>query len=366
VKKILLGVLLALTLTGCSGNFLPTGHDVQMVELMETMGLDAEEDGLTMTVSGGGREETVVRTGTGKTLAQALTEIQTQSDCYVSYGHVSGVLIGEETARQGISALLDFLQRDAELRLNTYLYIVRDGTAQEVLEQSEENGVQVADRLKAMELDAGLVSDSYPYNLKDVLVGLEDNGCALVPALTLGEEEAQSDGYACLQNGALLGWIEPQYARGVNVLENHVEQGTMTVTVEDTLVSIRLEGASCSWEPKLDGDALTGLTARIQVTGSLEEVAGSLDVTREETWRQVERMVSLTIGEECAQVLAQSQRWDADFLHLKNKVELAEPGKKALIEEQWESWFPDLQLEVVVTCGVDRTYDIVGTLEGTS
>jgi Ger(x)C family germination protein len=366
VKRILLSLLLALTLTGCSGNFLPSGHDVQMVELMETMGLDVGADGLTMTVSGGGREENVVRTGTGTTLSQALLDIQTQSDCYVSYGHVNGVLIGEDTAREGISSLLDFLQRDSELRLNTYLYVVRDGTAQEVLEQSEETGTQVADRLKAMELDAALVSDSYPYNLKDVLVGLEDNGCALIPALTLGEEEAQSCGYACLQNGVLLGWMEPEIARGVNLLENHVDQGTVTGTVGDTLVSVRLEGASCSWEPQWEGDTLVGLSAKIQVTGSLEEVQGSLDLMQENSWRQVEHMVSLTLGEECAEVLGQFQRWNGDFLHLKNQVELAEPGKKALVEENWERWFSELPLEVVVTCGVDRTFDIAETLGGTA
>ncbi len=374
MKRIwMLSLSLCLLLTGCDrGRFLPASHDVQAVELMLTMGLDSREDGLVeMTVSGGKAQEgetekePVVLSGKGETLSGALLEIQTQSDYYVSYGHVDGCLIGEAAAREGAETLLDFLERDTETRLNTYCYIVKGGTAGDLIRQSNSEEGSISDRLQAMELDASLLSESYSYTVKDFLVQLEDNGCSLVPAIRMGAEEAENCGYACFRQGRLIGWFEKDVSRGVNLLENHLEGGTVTGTLSDgSVVSLRLEEAECSWEPEFQGDTLKKLTARIRVSGALEEVRGSADLSGEQVWAEMDRLVEEKLGAEAEKILDQCQSWDADLLHLESQAELAAPSKHRELREHWDSWFSELDLAIELECTVDRTYNITQTAKG--
>ena len=374
MKRIVtLFLALSLALTGCSKkNFIPPSHDARTVELMLTMGLDKGEKGrVKMTVSGGSaqegetKKEPVILSGQGETLAQALLQIQTQSDYYVSYGHVDGCLVGEDTAKEGVEALLDFVERDTEMRLNTYFYVVKGGTAEDLMRRSNSEEGSIPDRLEAMELDASLLSDGYSYTVKDFLVQMEDNGCALAPAIRMGEKEAESCGYACFQEDQLIGWFEKEVSRGVNLLENHMSGGTVTGTLPDgSAVSIRLEGAKCRWEPEFQGDRLVKLTAKIHTGGALEEFQGEADLSREQVWQEMDRLLRDTLTGEAQTVLDQCQQWNADLLHLESQAELAAPARHRQIAECWDSWFPDLELAVEIDCSVDRTYDIAQTVKG--
>lgn len=374
MKRIVtLFLALSLALTGCSKkDFLPVSHDARTVELMLTMGLDKGEKGqLKMTVSGGSaqegetQKEPVILSGQGETLARALLQIQTQSDYYVSYGHVNGCLVGEETAKAGVENLLDFLERDTETRLNTYFYVVKGGTAEELMQGSSSESGAIPDRLEAMELDASLLSDSYSYTVKDFLVQMEDNGCALAPAIRMGEKEAESCGYACFQDGKLIGWFDKDVSRGVNLLENHLSGGTVTGTLPDgSAVSIRLEGAKCSWKPEFQGDTLKKLTAQIKTSGALAEFQGDGDLTQERVWQEMDRFLMETLAGEAQAILAQCQQWNADVLHLESQAELADPARHRQIQAGWDSWFPNLELAVEVEGQVNRTYDIGQTIKG--
>ncbi len=374
MKRLLMLFLpLCLLLAGCGKkNFLPTSHDARTVELMLTMGLDYNEDGqVQMTVSGGLAQEgetkkaPIILSGTGETLSSALLEIQTQSDYYVSYGHVDGCLVGEDTAKAGVETLLDFLERDTEMRLNTYFYVVKGGSAADLMEKSNSEEASIPDRLQAMELDASLLSDSYSYTVKDFLVQMENNGCALAPAIQMGEKEAESQGYACFQDGALIGWFEKDVSRGVNLLQNHLDGGTVTGALSDgSLVSIRLEQAECDWEPEFQGDTLKKLTAKIRASGALEEFRGSGNLSQEQIWVEMDRFLEQVLGKEAQTVLDQCQSWNADLLHLEGQTELKAPSRHRDLEKNWDSWFPELELAVELECSVDRTYDIAQTVKG--
>jgi spore germination protein KC len=363
--------LSALLLSGCQSTLplarlLPTGHDVQTVELIQTLGIDVSEDGK-LVVTGSGASGTEgdtpqLLTGTGTTLSAALLELQTQSDHYVSYGHVEGYLIGEEAAKQGIADLVDLLERDTELRLSTDLYLVRGGTAGELMEQSSGGDSSISQRLEAMALDSTLLLDLEPYTLKDLLIDLEE-GAALVPAISMGEEEAQRDGYACFRGDALVGWLEEKEARGVCLLRGQVEGASISLTLPDgSEAALRLEQGDCQWQPEFQGDTLKKLTGNLTVTAAVAELRGGLDLSTSAGWEELETALAKQIWQEGSNILTKSQAWSADFLRLSQKVALAQSADHTRIEARWGDWFPELELELVVTCQVDRTYDIENSL----
>ena len=115
MKGRILALMLGLTvlLTGC-GRVLPYAREMGDMALMRVMGVDGEEDGLSVTVSTGKRasglqneeEGALILSLQGQSLSTVCQAMQGASESYVFYGYVDQLLLGEEMARQGAGLLL--------------------------------------------------------------------------------------------------------------------------------------------------------------------------------------------------------------------------------------------------------------------
>ena len=132
----LLAAALLLPLAGCRRGVaaLPRGREIEDMELMQTLGVDAAEAGqVAVTASSGAGDgpdsgATVVN-GSAATLSAAVLGLQSEGASYLYFGHVGQLLAGEELARRGLWPTLDYVLRDVEMRLDTALYLVRGGEA---------------------------------------------------------------------------------------------------------------------------------------------------------------------------------------------------------------------------------------------
>ena len=402
-------VALCLALTGCQGDFLPYARDIEAIELLRTLGVDAAEDGeeLVVTVSsgvqhtgaGGQADKPVVFSQTGQTIYEACNTIQTFSDAYIFFGHVTEWVLGEDVARRGMTNLVDYMERDAQMRLNTKVFVVKDGRAEDLLKGLATDAAAATDRLSAIELDYQLKSIAYPYTVKELLSQMEENGCGLVPALVLEDKQAEQNGdeqggrpasfdavetagsgqgegqgkesvegeeksvrsvgYGYFKDNRLAGFLDEDASRGVNLLLNQVRNGTVQVEMPDGgVVALRIVKSRCDWIPQMEKGVLTGMTARLAVDADVAEVwrknspedAGMLELLQQELDRAVKELAE--------QALEISQREQADFLHLERSAAIEQPWFHSELEEHWDEWFPNLDFAVEVDGTVKRSYDI--------
>ncbi len=210
---VLVGIILAVM--AVKQDTMTFARDIDDLELMRVMGIDwdpRKPESLTMTAAGGdqsnGKEgenkEPVILSQEAATLAKACTSIQSQGQNFIFFGHVTQCLVGEAAAQRDLVELLDYYERNLELRLNAPLYIVKGGRAREMLEEgSGPEGGTVVKRLEAIEMDAQFESASLKRSVKDTLAQLTENGCTLVPALTLSDSSeggGTSDGDSANEN----------------------------------------------------------------------------------------------------------------------------------------------------------------------
>ena len=185
-KQVLLVLLLMLLLTGCRrySGFLPYAREIEDMELIRTLGVDTAGDaGVAITASGGtSQEETEVVAGEAGTISAAVLELQGEGSSYLYFGHVTQLLLGEGLAKRGVMPSLDYVLRDVEMRLETALYVVRNGTAGQAIEAAAADG-SATDRLEALADDAGLTANSMPRTVKDVLAKLVRQGASFLPAV---------------------------------------------------------------------------------------------------------------------------------------------------------------------------------------
>lgn len=363
--------LTANLLCGCSPRFLPQPKDISNVELVRTLAVDsAPENRVKVTVSSGvkregsggnGGQEPLILEQEASTVFSACQMIQKSGSGYVTYGHVTECVIGKGAAEAGIDRILDYIQRDYEMRLDTLIFFTEE-TAAEVITKSGGKDIAATDRLQEIGKELPLESKGWACTVREFLTDLYDNGWAMMPVVRLEKESEQdtlvSDGMALFQETDLKERFPPEMGRGVCLLLNQGEMSYLDLdTQKDGVAGLKLTGQKCKWNAQWQGDELTDLTAEIQVQADLSEVSGKLDALNEETVSRMEQTLAKTLTEEAVQVLEQEQKV-GDFLHLKRTLMTQYPMKAGLIQRQWENWRKKLTFRVKTSCVVQQSYDV--------
>ena len=357
-KQVLLVLLLMLLLTGCRrySGFLPYAREIEDMELIRTLGVDgAGETGVAITASGGtSQEETEVVSGEASTISAAVLELQGEGSSYLYFGHVTQLLLGEELARRGVMPSLDYVLRDVEMRLETALYVVRNGTAGQAIEAAADDG-SATDRLEALADDAGLTANSMPLTVKDVLAELDRQGASFLPAV-LADGGLTAAGYGILKDGALVGWAEGDAALGVNLIFGKVDADVVEVQAPDgTAAALRVVGAAASVRPIWQGDTLAGLKIHCKVDANLAEGSAMPD---QATLDALEAALAQVEADRMAQALELSRALDADYLGLRQSAAFAVPWHKGVLLGSQS--MKDLKLEATAEAVIQRSYHADG------
>lgn len=356
---VLLAAAMAL-LSGCAPlsltGMLPYAREIEDMELVRTLGVDGDGEGMTVTASGGTREgeEARVVSGRADTVSAAVLTMQSQGSSYLYFGHVGQLLLGEELARRGVDPSLDYVLRDVEMRLETALYLVRDGEAGQAMAAAAEDG-SATDRLEALAEDVGLTADTMTRSVKDVLADLEDRGASFAPALS-ADDTLTAAGYGILKDGALVGWADKDAALGINLILSRVDADVVEVAPEGQEgAALRVVGARSLIRPVFEGDTLTGLRVECRVEANLAEGLSAADDGRRQALcdalAQVER-------DRIQAALDLSVATNADYLGLCRAAALLAPWHKHDLLDGVE--MKDLTLTAQVEAVIQRSYHADG------
>lgn len=355
MKRIWTAALILLcALTGCAG--LPQPREMGDVALLRTMGVDRVEDRLEMTVSTGPRargvqaegQEALVLSVRDSTLSGAALSLRGQSDSSLSFGHVDQLLLGEELSRRGVREALDYFARDRELGLGAQLWVVRDRQAKTAVETGGSQGVE--GRLSTLRTDGELGNGTIPRTAGEVYTDLLERGCSYVPALALTEEEnprLEERGYAILKDETLVGYLEGDSARGLELLAGRPAADVLEIQLPGQKLTARItRAATVGRFVSQDGE----LTLSCRVWAQLAEYRQlpgeeEREYVQQEIARQEERKVRLA--------LARLTAWETDCLGLGPRAGILSPGQWSVLSEDWPRHFgeqtPQINLTVELT-----------------
>lgn len=374
MKRAFLFLLLCtcLLLSGC-GNpvFGDDSREIDQLELVETVGIDATRELTTVTASTGTLSgEPVLLKNTAVTVSRAVREMQNYTDRqYIFYGHAAHILIGEAAARQDLNRFLDYIERDSEVRLDTKLYIVQGGTAEDAISAVSNEEETAGELLESLDRDVQLLSESYVFNCGEVAQMLAKRGCALVAAVMLENVEnildsdnsttIQSTGYAVIQGEKLRCFLDTNLSRGVNLLIDRT--GSDVVEAPDGAggwFAARLTGSETKYTPVFEDGKLSKVKLDVTLHCNLDELHTPLDIYDGAVIRKLEEGVSVVEAWRIREVLNRMQTLCCDFCDLQTRVRKASAWRFDRMGEPWETIFPTLEFEVSVKTMLERTYDV--------
>jgi|GEM_PF-1975841 len=335
---LLLILALSLPLCGCWNNF-----DLDSLAIVVGVGFDRADDGRMQVTAevlspnpdqenqsggSGGKRGSLVYTVEGATFFEAIRNFIAKTGKRLYWQDVQLVVVGEDYAKEGVTDLLDYFQRDQQANLKSDLIIAKGMTAQEVL-KAQPN----IDQTAAAQINNSLVGTvTSGETVKAMLFDIVRQNSALKPCIVVGaieKDKAESDaaespdskdspelmgmvvkGSAILKNFKLAGYLSPEETRGFLFADDKIQSTIISVenpVEKNKLVSIKLTEAS----GKIKADIVENkpkLTVEIEAKGAVGDQQGGGDLTAPEHIGALTAAVENEIRKEIASAASVSQK----------------------------------------------------------
>ena len=232
--------------------------------IIHGVGIDRVENTFELTiqqfsVTGSNEKEEdaqVVKTK-GNSLMDAFSDLSLQTGKTPMFSQNLVLAIGEETAYNGISDILDFFVRYYESRPTVKIIIVK-GKAESVLSFKKDDKLIMAKDIMAITESERINSKVMSSNIFQFVGALKNS--TLDPIASIVSVEMQNDeeilaanGTAVFKNDKLAGFIDTNSTRGALIINNRLNGGTEVIDVESVgKVSYSLEKSKSKVKFKLE------------------------------------------------------------------------------------------------------------------
>lgn len=355
--------------------------EVNDLALIVGLGIDQKKDGKIMltaelivpqAVGGGGQMmgggggsgvsgQTVVRSGTGTTVADAISNLQEKLSRRVFWGHTKVVVFGEKAAKAGIRQHLDFLSRNPQIRLRSNV-LVSKGTAKSVLEllpPIEQSSAEVLRELSESQLLLRVT-------IKEAMQMLSsDADAAALPMVKIlppekGKKDLQTIAFiqrtAIFKKDKMIGDIDDKLTRGVLWLRNEIKRANVTVTLkgEKGNITATLIRAHTEFIPKYEKGKWKMI---VKVTAEDDIILNGtkLDLLNPKYTKMIEKELENETNKRIRAALKRVQKeMKADIFDFADIFHRKYPREWNQVKNRWEQIFPTVEVIVETKAYVRR------------
>ncbi len=366
-------VLVSLVITGCWNR-----REIDTLATVMAAGIDGGPGGrISVTVQvakpgeikppgqgggGGGQPAVAVFTSTGATVFDAVRNFALQAERKLFWPHCKALVIGEETARAGISPLLDFIDRDHEPRELMWVLIAR-GQAKDIISaegELEKITAESIEKLVKARIATSKVVGIRLYEFRKMLGGTGRDpfatGIELVGAGE-GKKRLKLTETAVFRKDRLMGWLDSDETRGLMWILGEVRSGIIVVPAPgpaEGKVSLEIIRASSKLKPEIKDGYLT-MTIEIEEEGNLGEQMAFGDFTKPELWTSLEKRKAEVIEREIRAVLKKAQEeWAVDIFGFGEAFRRKYPREWREMKDNWRDLLPTVAVEVKITAKLRR------------
>ena len=370
----IVSLLILLSLTGC-GAVLTNYHEVSSLQIVQTLGIDNSEDGVVISISTGSTDEAdpTIISHPGATITTAmdlLQEYSTKENLF--FAHTSHIALGQQTAEEGIAYILDYVTRAIQMRTVIPIYVVKGGTAKELVTGTGDGTYDITDVLQSFERNIELRSENHVYTTGEIARSLVENGAALMSAVHCEKTDdvifsgggglaAIPDGFAVIKEDRLIGFLSPDMARSVNLLLGRIRGGyTIVEASEGDRVTLDFKSGETKFKAiYADDGSIEKITVDTRLETGVSEMKVPSALTNKEYLSSLEKMKQSQTAELLKQVLEYSRDQRADFLGLGKILRSQDPVSFSKIPGGWEDALGSAVFEITVKVDILMSYDII-------
>ena len=334
------------------------GNHLVTVQIAKASALKSESGGSGGSSGGGGKGYVMVR-NESETISSAIQGITYMVSRDPYFAHNQIIVIGKAVAEQGIADEIDFFMRDYEGRLNTPLIIANDRADSILAEETELEklpAVQLHDMLKMQRLTSSCVY----LTLRDFMISiLSKTTSPVLPIVELytnqeGKVKARMGNTAVFKNGKLIGELDKTQTRGLLWVTGKIQSGALDVNALNGKLSFELVESSSSIEPVLK-DGRFSVQVSVNQTMSVSEADTTENIMKPENADRMNAAAQQVIAREVQAAIDQAKALKSDVFGFGEAIRRRYPGQSKQALADWDSEFPQLEVNVSVTAMIRST-----------
>lgn len=323
----------------------------------------------------------------GSTVLDCIRLLSLYSPYQLFFAHNQTLLISEELARnRGIEELLDFFDRNPQIRRSAWILISRSDISS-VMELPGETQVPSSQRIANI-IRQQRLSSYYPdIQLGDFLESLETEGSDVFtmgiqvePNETEVRDQLAGDssrggerlktigalvkigGTAVFNGNRLAGWLNERESRGLLWVKGQVKEGVISVpcSMEKTLgqnqsLSLEILRSKSRIHPEFI-DGKLSVTVKVEASTNIQESECMEELNQPEVIRSIEEALASAIQIEVEAALAKAQHeYHADVFGFGEAVHRKYPGVWKELKADWPKTYQDLPVYVEIDAKIART-----------
>lgn len=323
----------------------------------------------------GKKAPVVVYSGKGDTLFEAVRETSEKSPRRINFEHVRDYIIGEELAKEGIEEVFELIERDAEPRMTTRVFIARGIDAETMLKtRTSVEMIPTNSILGKLKISSHVLGEAYEVQIDDVIRGLlvKGGGPVISGIDHLGDPKTgqkrtnvdNSDppaqmhvsGMALFKDAKLVGWVNNEEAKGLSWINHEMQSTIINLDCGKKKNAIAIE--LLRTRTKKEGEIRNGqpvVKVTIEQIGIVGEAMCPIDLSKSEEIRKLERQLEEETTNHVKVMVDKAKELETDVLGFGEAILRADPKAWQEMEKEWDKIFPTIQVEVNVESTIRRT-----------
>lgn len=303
-------------------------------------------------------------------LAEATSHLRTKVPRRPYFSHLQGIVIGESLGRSGIGEVLDYFEREEELRRGVNIFVTKDISAAELFDRSRQrlvtaSGIAVND-LVAHAPEAGFAP---VVRLGDFLERYTSpRSETFAPALELSAVTAIGNssadqvalrGTAVFKGDQLIGYLDEQETAILQLIRGGLRWTTLSVPAGDQVrgdVRVTRMGGSI----RVTDPSRLHFRITIQMRGTLKQIHSR---ERTEGSVQIDRMsfeLQKMVEEKVVALIDKLKTWGTDIVGFGETLYRSHP--KIWLQPKVHAAWPDLFSQAVVDVQVESVIIETGSI----
>ena len=374
-KKIFLLIIISFFMTGC-WNY----NELNSLAITTSMAVDKSGNDYEVSIliansrnkqstTEEGQSQTVVYSAKGKTLSEALKNIDLENPRQTYVGHLSSIIISEEVAREGLLNVLDLLLRNSESTKRFFIAVARKDKAKDILKivspleafpaQTISTNIKSSSESQAVSI-AVIYSDFIDKMIK---VGVEP----VLPTITIeGSEKGGSKNknleqsepianlklstVAVFKDDKLIDFADKNQSRGINLALNKIESMIIQYKCDENYLVSEVTNVKSSIDVDVKDDV--SVTINIKTNGDIIENTCDISLIDPDNIDDIEDDVEKKIKKLIKEGVDYAQdNVKLDVFGIGNMVYKQNPNYFKKIDD-WNEYFSNIDIKIKVDADI--------------
>ncbi|MGP0584611.1 Ger(x)C family spore germination protein [Paenibacillus timonensis] len=316
--------------------------------------------------TGRGGTPTLVYSAQGRSVMEATRKVSVLVPRQVSTAHTRIIVISEELARQGISDIVDFLDRDSDIRLTAKIYVAKnEARASDILSGLSAMGKISAYTLaQKTDISSQEYSSHYPIEIDDVIrdILVPNSGPIINGVDILGNVEdvrkksnlektdalgiLRMSNLAVFKGDRLKGWLNEEESVGLVWIKGKLNKTSIVITPDDLgEITLDVRRSKTSTHVTLKDPEHPVVLVRVTAQLSVREMDSTIDLRDPAALKDLETYVNQEIRRRMKAAVDKAQSLNSDIFCFGQTLERQHPKAWKQLKGQWADLFPKLTVE---------------------